>query len=128
MGLVGWLRSAYLVGFAAFGYRYAFHPWLGVVRQQLAAPNDDVVRFFSATVPTAPPTTRGIIIIEQPHELRSLVVLMGRQVVFLPWYEDGKGLYDRLLVRAGQESKEDVFGKIVPWPHSPQYALDIATG
>lgn len=30
---VGWLTSAYLMAFRAFGYRYILHPWLNPVRQ-----------------------------------------------------------------------------------------------
>jgi hypothetical protein len=40
---VGWLRSAYLVAFAALGYRYILRSALRRVASQIASPDTDVI-------------------------------------------------------------------------------------
>ena len=125
--LIGWLRAAYLVAFAALGYRYIFNPIVTVVRQQLANPSANILRFFSTTSPSALQRNRLLMIIEEPPVLQSLIVQMGRTFVFLPWGEPGEQLYARLEDEAGKNLRLDaqVRGKIIPWPHKPELALDF---
>ena len=124
--LVGWLRSAYLVAFAAFGYPYIFHPTLDRVRQQLADPGSNILRLFSVTFPKALPSERHIAIVQHPIIQKSLIVQMGRQLVFLPCSEDGKELYERIPTEASQvqELLAQVTGKELNWPAKPMYAGD----
>ena len=75
-GHLDWLRSAYLVAFAALGYRYAFDPALAEVRAQLADPTQNQLAVFSITDPDADPRVRSIAIVEEPAELQSLLVQM----------------------------------------------------
>jgi len=52
--LVGWLRAAYLVPFAAMRYRYVLHPNLLPVRRQLAEPTVSHLGIFSGTAEEGP--------------------------------------------------------------------------
>ena len=40
---VGWLRSGYLLAFAALGYSYFLNPQLERIRRQIAVPGDEIV-------------------------------------------------------------------------------------
>ena len=43
---VSWLRSAYLAVFSGLGYRFMYNPALGVVREQIRAPNKEIIPTF----------------------------------------------------------------------------------
>jgi len=125
--LIGWLRSAYLVAFACLGYRYIFDRTLDIVRSQLADPKAEILRYFSVTLPNADRMERRIIFIQHPIELHSIAVQMGRHLVFFPWLEDGKDLYERIELDASlhQQLNTQITGKVLDWPVSPTFALDF---
>jgi hypothetical protein len=87
---VSWVRTAYLIAFAKFGWRWVLNPVLDPIREQLG----------NSTTETLPPITfyeldaaenRQILLkVEEPGELRGLLaVAWGRRIVFLP------GMHDR---------------------------------
>lgn len=125
--LVGWLRAAYLVAFAALGYHYILRPELQIVRTQLTDTTTEVLRVFSITVPAAPRGERRLLLVERPPWLRSLCVQMGRYAVFLPGLSATTGLYERLARQSGrnQHAELELAGKLVPWPTKPELALDF---
>jgi hypothetical protein len=51
---LSWLKAAYIVAFAIWGYSYAFSPALRVVRQQLGHPEDEIIRQFKLDKPGSP--------------------------------------------------------------------------
>lgn len=117
--LIGWLRAAYLVAFAALGYRYILNPALKLVRQQLADENTLLLKCFSLTAPGASPKERQVLIVEEPASLDSVLVQMGRHLVFLPTpTAGGLNLYDRLAQEQAQNRRfeENIRGKLWPWP------------
>lgn len=125
---VGWLRVAYLVAFAALGYGYIFRRQLRVVRWQLAAPEAEVLTYFSTTTATAEMTTRQLLLVEGPARWRSLTVQVGRHTVFLPHPDDRDAeIYQRLKEDGsrGGALKLDVSGKIIPWPTQLVMGFDL---
>jgi hypothetical protein len=50
---VGWLKSAYIVAFAALGYGYVLTKQLQPIREQIAAPDQDLLNGFWANQPKA---------------------------------------------------------------------------
>jgi hypothetical protein len=63
----------------------------------LADPTAQLLEAWSVTAPAAEPSERRLLVVEQPSELRSLAVQMGRHVVFLPTPVGADAdLYDRL--------------------------------
>lgn len=128
---LGWLRSAYLVAFAALGYSYILRPELRVVRKQLADTSARYLDVFSWLMPDATASERRTILVETPQYLRSIAVQMGRHVVFLPGLEDDPDLYKRLAQRNSAERvsakgfREAIKGKALSWPTSPMFALDF---
>jgi hypothetical protein len=116
---VSWLKSAYVIAFAAFGYRYILHPALDIVREQIRDPEREVITRFSTLAPEAKRDTRILALVEDPPELRSILVQMGRHVVFLPRPDD-PDIYQRLksAVRAAPK------GTRLPWPVGPVFKLD----
>jgi hypothetical protein len=125
--LVGWLRAAYLVAFAAYGYSYALHVFLEPVRDQLAQPKTAVLPVFHLIVPDALATDRGILYVERPgpEPWYSLAVQMGQHLVFLPLLDGQGDLFDRLASDQAKGPELHVIGReLVPWPHRPMHRLD----
>lgn len=122
---VGWLRSAYLVAFAALGYRYIFQSRLEAVRRQLRAPTEEIIETFSVVLPKAKRDERRFIFVQTPSHLRGLLLQTGRRVVFLPWLDDG--LYEALAEdsRKRAEFHAHIHGDFLPWPTEPRHLIDF---
>ena len=125
---LGWLRAAFLVAFASLGYRYAFDWRLRPVREQLADPSIEVVRDFSFTIPDAPSSERKLLLVERPAWLSSLCVQMGRHLVFLPWPDGQRSIFERLSENRPDDDRLNVKigGRLIPWPVRPTHQLDFA--
>jgi len=125
---VGWLRAAYLVAFAAFGYRYIFRSPLKPVRDQLADPAAEILPMWEFLIPDAAPTERRLIAVKRPASLKSLAVQMGRHLIFLPHPPDML-LYTRLGRRrarsGGEVARITISGTQFSWPREPQHVLDF---
>ena len=123
---VGWLRAAYLVAFAAFGYRYAFGPALDRVREQIRRYDDEVIPSFAVLVPEAARETRRLAVQLDAHaELRGIAVQFGWHVIFLPHFAD-MAFYDRFLRhrRVQSDRCEWSANHAADWPTRPMYAGD----
>jgi hypothetical protein len=116
-----WLRSAYLAWFAALGYRFVFRPELNVVRERITNPDStEPLRFrIIQQEPVAEPT---LLCLDEPESFRSHVMLYGRNVIFLPRYDDAD-LYARLA--AQPECHVNISGKTYPWPDRPLFLHDF---
>jgi HNH endonuclease len=125
---LSWVRAGYLTAFAALGWRYAFLECLNPLRAQLAAPEEDILPPLSFFDPAAASGRRQLLIVEEPAEMRSLAVVLGRHTVFLPWVAEPKSMDE---IAAGlawysalPASRRRCTRKQIPWPAEPQYILD----
>jgi HNH endonuclease len=126
---LSWVRAAYLAAFAAFGWRYVFLSCLNPLRAQLADPPANILPPLALLDPGASPERRQLLVVQDPHELRSLAVVLGRYTVFLPGLEENPQPFAALatvLARffALPMPRRQCVGKQVPWPAEPRYALD----
>jgi hypothetical protein len=115
-----WLRSAYLVFFAALGYRFICRPELESLRAKIANPDSDKEpRTFRLILDKS--TEPTLLRIDEPEALRSYVMLYRRNAIFLPRYGDSD-LYIRL---AKHPSDRGFSGKQFPWPlDGPKFLYD----
>jgi hypothetical protein len=121
---VGWLRAAYIVAFAALGYRYITQPTLDVVRRQIREPRELVLeRFYSVTRDAW--EGNEMIVVTTPPELCCLLVRMERRLLWLP-APDGVDTYQ--LLDSQPEWPPDavnVTGTRVDWPNRLELARDF---
>ena len=75
---VALLRSAYLLMFRLFGYRYVFDSSAVVVRESISQPTmeTDGLKGISWRVDCSPPSEIGVSIVTQPREFRSFMVFL----------------------------------------------------
>jgi hypothetical protein len=122
---VSWLRSAYLAGFSALGYRYIGRSILDGVRRQIRDADATLVDDFALFNENVDPTTRWIALTQQPQWVRGLLVQMGRHTVLLPYFTGDSDFYDR-LTRHRADSQELLLEArpIAAWPSGPVLACD----
>ncbi|MEV0453717.1 HNH endonuclease [Catellatospora methionotrophica] len=125
---VSWLRTGYLVAFAALGWSYILRSTFDPLRAQFEDPLNITVPPLSLYEPTADPLRREVIIIEEPSEQRSVVIRIGRQLIFLPPIDGQRSLVELADALGSHHTSRRVqysfSGKRLPWPHRPQYLLD----
>jgi len=123
---VGWLRSAYLVAFAALGYRYILRPELNVVRQQISEPTEHHLERFCLMVGGGTVgRERRILLVNRPRSLESVAVFSNECVTFLPGFGRGANIYEQLALRKRWPPRGgDLAGKEVPWPTGPSFMFD----
>ena len=72
------LRSAYLLMFRVFGYRYVFDRSAAVIRKSITEPlvETDALKGISWRVAVRPPGEVGVSIVTKPKELRSFIIFL----------------------------------------------------
>ncbi len=72
------VRSAYLLMFRLFGYRYVYSRSAAVIRKSITDPlvETDVLKAVSWRVDVRPPTENGVSIVTKPGELRSFMIFL----------------------------------------------------
>jgi hypothetical protein len=124
---ISWIRTAYLAAFALFGWSYILQPSLDPIRDQLQNPSANTLPLLSSYNPAGDPERHELWVIKKPTKHRSVLVIYGRQAVFLPLWSDPRTL-DELAQDIG--SKEDgpvhyaFTGDMFHWPSEAMYLLD----
>lgn len=124
------LKSAFIVAFARFGYRWAMQPALDPVRTQIADPLGSHIERFFLSFPGAPRDARYLLSVMRPRSMRCILVAIGRHWIFLPHCGRGsETLYDRLAGRRmwPPPPRSIRFTHFVEheWPTSPTHVLDL---
>lgn len=117
---IGYLRSAYLIAFAALGYRFALSPSLDPVRKQLLDVDSKLLENFHWTLRDVKAEGRHLVIMEKP--VVSLCVQFDRTVIMLPGRSDDEEFYKDLQARF----KGDLSVREIAWPRGLKLALDFS--
>ena len=123
----GWLKAFYLVGFAKFGYRFAYAPALNIVRRQIAEPDTQLVNVAGGVDAAASVHRRQLLKVRIPDELEgALGVTIGRHCGLLPGRANDTTFYDRLWTYRLQRGKAraEFSGDVLEWPTQPLYEAD----
>jgi hypothetical protein len=120
---VGDLRIAYLIAFAAFGYRYAFDERLDPIREQIKNPTEEKMDFFWSFLGWKPPSKFVLAIATEPVEI--VYVSLGNVIVLLPWLDGPLDPYKELASIFKEKKPVTFNGKEVPWPDRLRLELDF---
>lgn len=132
---IAWLRAGFLVVYASLGYRYALHPALNGIREQIRSPQaltlpDLGVLLLRGGGSYADRARRAMVFVSEPVELRSILVRMGQMFVLLPdltFPTDFHARMARTLPTLTQR-RVDFRGLSAPWPSGPRFVLDFDPG
>jgi hypothetical protein len=122
---VAWLKSAYMVAFATWGYMYVFAPGLKIVQHQLDRYDKEIIPHFKLTKVAASRQSRGLFYVRRPRELEGVAVWMGQHIVLLP--PDGRDttFYDRIGPLIDRTENVSLQGDAYYWPTGPKHTLDV---
>jgi hypothetical protein len=118
---VGDLRTAYLIAFAAFGYKYALRARLHCVREQIWNPREHLLDHFHSPIIDAAQKNHVLAIANKPFEF--VFVQFNQTRVFLPWINGPTDVYKELASFAFEKDSQ-ISGSEIPWPKYPHYRLD----
>jgi len=134
---LGWVRAAYVVAFAWFGYRYILLPVFERLRQQLREPDEPILPRLPLLVDLRRDLSeRRFGEIREPASLRSVAVEMGPHTVFLPppgeldesFFDTIRDRFvelpERYMIRTGGVPEARLIGRNYPWPRGPNFVLD----
>lgn len=124
---IGWLRHAYLVTFAAFGYRYILRPELEPVRHLIAHPDES--QFPAAVfVDADAPLDRRQILRTDTDPCQGVHIAIGNYRALLPALEPDPS-YAARVERLVAESAGQVHltFDVLPWPDRATYLFDHIT-
>jgi hypothetical protein len=116
------LRSAFLACSAKFGYRYALHPTLNIIRKQIANPAEELLPRWTTKLGDG--TTKGLILFDA-HGI--VVVTFSERSVVLPWPTKPIQHFTEILKRAASQRVDLTGGNVVAWPLSFEAVLDRRT-
>lgn len=123
---VAWLKSAYMVGFAAFGYSYVWSGRLDLVRRQIRRPTESLISTFVVRNEEASESDRRLVVLGGPEPFQALLVQMGKWFVFLPWLHD---LYPKLeehsKAHGGIARVKASLSREFLWPNGPRHSMDF---
>src|SRR6185369_16957261 len=126
---VSWIRAAYVVAFARFGWSYLFQIALDPMRRHFRDPTTAELPILSMTDPDADTARREIWILERPVEKQCVAVVIGQYTVILPLPNDTRSLDDLSRAWVGdhdisQRVVGTASGVLFPWPGKPMYSFD----
>jgi hypothetical protein len=120
---IGDLKTAYLLAFAALGYRWAVHPSLHVVRAQIAYPEATLLqRWWLAPVGDGEPLLSIARSCTEPP-FACVSVRLAHSLVLLPWFDEGD-LYARIKAADVPGATMDFRLATVRWPRGLELVLD----
>jgi hypothetical protein len=121
---ISWLRSAYLAGFAALGWRFILRQVMQPIRDQIAQPDSNHSLPVVGLDFSAGQDVRRLFWITEPRAIRSFAVTIGQRTVFLP--DLNEPLSRDELSDGNRQSKGNFVasGEEFPWPTWPGHLLD----
>jgi hypothetical protein len=121
LALVADLKAAFMVAFAALGYRYAFDGRLRCVREQILKPEDPLIDGWNTHLDSAHSEFLLLVV----ESIPGLIVTMGKSSVILPWVSGPDNLYKDLASRYRRGEKIEIRGQPLCWPTSLEMAFDF---
>lgn len=123
------IRASYLAAFAGLGWAYILRSEMKPIRDQIKSPSDRLLETYILRDSDSPNSTRRLLLVNDPDELRCIAIVLGEYSVFLPglsnpliWDELAAAFTRRCEV--GNRLNVTLSGKEVPWPTQPMYLLD----
>jgi hypothetical protein len=120
---IGDLRTAYLVCFAFFGYRYVFDCRLDPVRNQILNYHDKIIDGFWLQSDLNDESDTNLYLINKPFS--AISVRIGKISVLLPWFDSPENFYEFLINQFIEDWHINFTGTRLQWPTSLEMKLDF---
>lgn len=120
---IGDLKTAFIISFAFFGYRYALHERLSIVREQIINYKSDIINYY--WLPSNPNITQKdfICLVEKP--VAAVAVKLDHSIVVLPWVDGPENLYKYFESNYDPQKPFNFQGRCFNWPRTLEMRLDF---
>ncbi len=120
---VGDLKTAFIICFARFGYRFALNKRLSAVREQILNYKNDIIDHYWQVSDSTNTQEHFIFLIEKPFS--AIAVKLGTSTIILPWLSEENDLYKDLANSFGNKGPVTFDGRFFTWPQSIEMMLDF---
>ena len=121
---VGDLRTAFLVCFAFFGYKYVYDKRLEPVRNQIVNYKEKLIEGFWSQSNESSLSNTNLYIIDKP--IPAILVNLGEISILLPWLDSPENFYDYIMLKScSLDDQLQMTGVLLPWPQTLELNLDF---
>ncbi len=117
---IGDLKTAFIICFALFGYKYALNKKLTPVREQIINYKSDVIDRFWIESDQKIDKKYFILLLDQP--ISAIAVKLDISTIILPWFEGPKNLYKHLET---YDENISFHGQFLKWPKQLEMGMDF---
>ena len=121
---VGDLRSAFLVCFALFGYKYVFATELDAVRHQILNYHEKFIDYFFISTELDFESNFSLGIVTSPFS--AIFCQLQNYGIFLPWKDSPKDFYEYLKLNNQNLLNKRFEFTTIAWPKSLEAKLDYS--
>ncbi|MCP3890401.1 MAG: HNH endonuclease [Desulfobulbaceae bacterium] len=120
---IGDLKSAFIVSFAKFGYKYVLSKQLSPVREQILNYDSDIIDKYWLSSDQKIDHKYFICILDEP--VSAVAIKLDKATVLLPWFGSPGNFYQYLEHNFQDEKQLSFHGSFLKWPESLEMEMDF---
>lgn len=120
---IGDLKSAFIICFALFGYKYVLNKKLSPVRKQILNYESDVIDQFWLESDQKIEKKYFVCLLEKP--VSAIAVRIDKSTILLPWFDGPENLYQYLENNFEYDSNFTLHGQFLKWPEKLEMGMDF---
>ena len=119
---IGDLKTAFIICFALFGYKYVLNKKLTPVREQILNYNSDIIDQFWITSDPKVKKKYFVCLLDKP--ISAIAVKLDMATIILPWFNGPENLYQHLKKYIENENIS-FHGQFLKWPKKLEMGMDF---
>lgn len=119
---IGDLKTAFIICFALFGYKYVLNKKLIPVREQILNYNSDIIDLFWVASDQKINRKYFICLLDKP--ISAIAVKLDISTIILPWFDGPKNLYQD-LEKYIDNNNISYHGQFLKWPKQLEMGMDF---
>lgn len=120
---VGDLKSAFIISFARFGYKYVLSKQLSPVREQILKYDSDIIDSYWLASDQSINQKHFICILDEP--IAAVAIKLDKATILLPWFGSPDNLYQYLECNFPNDQKLTFHGTSLKWPETLELDMDF---
>ena len=120
---IGDLKSAFIVSFAKFGYKYVLSKQLSPVREQILNYDSDIIDKYWLSSDQKIEHKYFICILDEP--VSAVAIKLDKVTILLPWFDSPDNFYQYLKHNFQDEKQLSFHGSFLKWPESLEMEMDF---
>lgn len=122
---IGDLKSAFIISFARFGYKYVLSKQLSPVREQILNYDSDIIDRYWLASDQKIDQKYFICILDEP--ISAVAIKLDKATILLPWFGSPENFYQYLACNFPNEHQLTFHGTFLKWPETLVMDMDFFT-